>query len=153
MIENYKNAIEEFKRVDHLFYVTLKYTRTVDVIRSMIERLISTFEYAIDSALLCMKEEKIIGDIPENPVGKGGLLIEKCGDDDMEKFLERYLMLRRLMRAPYTKREEFRRHVTMIVDFEGEKKEIDIDLLQEYYDDTRKFLTYVKELVKNYQDD
>ena len=34
------SRIEELKRVDHLVYVSLKYTRTVDVIRSIIDRLI-----------------------------------------------------------------------------------------------------------------
>ena len=31
----------EVKRVDHLIYVSLKYTRTVDVIRSVVERIIN----------------------------------------------------------------------------------------------------------------
>ena len=153
MIESYKSAIEEFKRVDHLYYVTLKYTRTVDVIRSTIERLISTFEYAIDAVLKCLKEEKTIDEIPANAVGKANLAKENCPDESMHKYMDDYLELRRIMRAGFSRREEFRRHVTMIVNMDEGKKEIDIDLLKEYYDDTRKFLTYVKEMVNNYNDD
>ena len=44
-------AREEMKRADHLLYVSLKYTRTVDVIKSLIERLFSTID-AITDALL-----------------------------------------------------------------------------------------------------
>ncbi len=153
MIESYKQSIEEFKRVDHLYYVTLKYTRTVDVIRSVIERLISTFEYSIDSLLKCMKEEKIIEEIPSNPVGKCLLAQEKCGEETMCKYLETYLKLRKILREEYTKREEYRRHVTMIVDFEGETMNIDIDLLKEYYDEVGEFLRYMKYRVQDYKDE
>ena len=40
MTENLENAKEELKRIDHLIYVTLKYTRTVDVLLSVVERMI-----------------------------------------------------------------------------------------------------------------
>ena len=153
MIESYKQSIEEFKRVDHLYYVTLKYTRTVDVIRSIIERFMSTFEYAIDALLKCMKEEKIIDEIPTNPVGKGLLAKEKCENEEICKYLDMYLELRKIIRLDYTKREEFRRHVTMIVELEGKTLNIDIDLLKEHYDETKMFLKYIKERVERYKDD
>ena len=44
MNEQLENTIEELKRVDHLFYVSLKYTRTVDMIKHVLERIISTHE-------------------------------------------------------------------------------------------------------------
>ena len=153
MIESYKQAIEEFKRVDHLYYVTLKYTRTVDVIRSTIERLISTFEYAVDAFLKCLKEEKVIGEIPMNPVGKVELAQNNVKNEDINRYMTDYLFLRRVMREDYTKREEFRRHVTMTVLIDNEEKEFNIDVLKEYYDDTRLFLTFVKEKVSKHKDD
>jgi hypothetical protein len=99
-----------------------------------------------------MEEEKIIEEIPGNPVQKAGLAAEKCEDETFKETVELYLMLRRLMRAPYTKREEYRRHVTMIVDFEGESKEVDIDLLKEYYDRGAVFLSSLKKRVEPYRD-
>ena len=152
MIESYKQSVEEFKRVDHLYYVTLKYTRTVDVLRSVIERMISTFEQGIDAVLKCMKEEKIIDEIPTNPVGKSQLMHEKCNDNELRGYLDLYLKMRKIMRAEYSKREEFRRHVTMITQLEGETINIDIDLLKEYYDITKNFLTLVKKRVEKYKE-
>jgi hypothetical protein len=153
MIESYKQSVEEFKRVDHLYHVSLKYTRTVDVIRSVIERLIATFEHGIDALLKCLKEEKAIPEIPDSPVAKGTLMKEKCEDDKITQTIQEYLLLRKLMRAEYTKREEFRRHVTMIVDFGGQPINIDIDKLKEYYDDTAEFLKYARTKVAGYKDD
>ena len=151
MMESYKQSIEEFKRVDHLYYVTLKYTRTVDVIRSVIERLISTFECGINSLLLCMKAEKVIEDIPTNPVGKATLAKENC--EELSSYIDMYLNLRKIMRLEYTKRQEFRRHVTMTVNLDNQTLNIDIDLLKNYYDETGKFLKYIKMRVEGYKDE
>ncbi len=41
MLESLDLAKEEIKRADHLMYVSLKYTRTVDILKSIIERLIN----------------------------------------------------------------------------------------------------------------
>ena len=153
MIESYKHAIEEYKRVDHLYHVSLKYTRTVDVIRSVVERLISTFEYAIDSILNCAKEEGEIEEIPANPVGKCMIAKEKCDNEEIQGYLNMYLKLRKIIRADYTKREEFRRHVTMVTNLEGNIIDVDIDLLKEHYEETGRFLSYIKERVQKYKDD
>jgi hypothetical protein len=153
MIESYQNAIEEFKRVDHLYHVSLKYTRTVDVIRSVIERMISTYENAIDAFLKCLKEEKKIDDLPGNPVGKGDLAKNKVENDEMRRYLDNYLKMRKILRCEYNKRDEFRRHVTMIVNYEGETLNIDIDKLKEYYDETKNFLMYVRNRVQVYRVD
>ena len=49
MKDTIEKAKEELKRADHLYYVSLKYTKTVDVIKSIIERLINAFDFTIDS--------------------------------------------------------------------------------------------------------
>ncbi|MBD3163788.1 hypothetical protein GF323_01180 [Candidatus Woesearchaeota archaeon] len=152
MIESYTQALEEFKRVDHLFYVTLKYTRTVDVIRSVIERLKTTYEYSIDALLKCLKEEKIIEDIPKSPVVKAQWAKEKCEDEKIRNYIDMYLMLRRIMRVEYRKREEFRRHVTMMINMDGKQMDIDIDLLNEYFEQTKEFLKYIKDKVDKYKE-
>ena len=150
MIESYKQAIEEFKRVEHLFHVSLKYTRTVDVIKSVMERMIATFEQSIDSLLKCLKEEKKIIDIPTNPIGKAMLIKEQDPTPEIVSKIDMYLKLRRMVKLEYTKREEFRRHVTMTVNLDGEKVDIDIDKLEEYYNETRLFLIYTKNKVSPY---
>src|SRR3989338_5650821 len=66
MEEALNNAVQELKRVDHLFYVSLKYTRTVDMMRHMIERLISTIDFGTESLLKHAKENKLIASIPSN---------------------------------------------------------------------------------------
>ena len=61
-----EEARNEIKRAEHLMFVSLKYTRTVDVIRSLLERLVSALEACINSALEAAKERGTIDEIPNN---------------------------------------------------------------------------------------
>lgn len=149
MEESLEDAKEEIKRVDHLFYVSLKYTRTVDMIRTMIGRLISTFDCGMLSLLKYAKEKKKIKEIPSTPVSKCELLKKIYADNQVKKYIDIYLLLRKLTRMPYTKREEYRRHVTMISEIEDKKIETDIDILEEYYAKTKEFLLFVEETIRS----
>lgn len=146
MIESFEEAVAEIKRVDHLFYVSLKYTRTADMMKHMLDRLISMFGHGFESLLKKAKDEGKISDIPMNPALKVNLVLETFPDDeDLRDYVLFYQKLRKINRAPYTKREEFRRHVTMTVSLDdGEVVEVNIDLLKEYYDKAREFIFYLK---------
>ena len=149
MEESLEDAKEEIKRVDHLFYVSLKYTRTVDMMRNLIGRLISTFDCLILSLLKYAKKKKKISEIPSSPVSKCELLKKIYQDIDIKKYIDPYLLLRKLMRTPYKKREEYRRHVTMISQIGDKKIETDIDTLKEQYDQTIAFLNLVEETIRS----
>ena len=61
-MQEYSDQLKsELKRADHLFYVSLKYTRTVDVIRSVIERFMNALDIGIEAMLAKKKKEKISG--------------------------------------------------------------------------------------------
>lgn len=146
MIDSFDDAVGELKRADHLFYVSLKYTRTVDMIKHVIERLISCFGYGIESVLKQAKEQKKVDSIPENFALRCELLKEKYPEDEeLIEYINFLFYLRKLARASYTKREEFRRHVTMVASVNnGEIIEVNIDVLKEYYEKTKQFVSYVK---------
>ena len=149
MDENLDSMKSELKRVDHLYYVSLKYTRTVDVIRNIIERLINAFEFGIDFLLEHAKKEKMIKEIPKAPRAKSDLINEIFEDDKkLLKYMEFYILLRNLRAAPYTRREEFRRHVTMTSEISpGEFVEVNIDVLGEYLIKAQSFIEFIKEKV------
>ena len=136
MDESYKEQLEsELKRVDHLFYVSLKYTRTVDVLKNTILRLISCFDHAMLELLENLKEKNTIIDIPLVPGARCELLKDKYKDDEtMQNYFEFYLLLRRINRAKYEAYTEFRRNVMMVAHLDtGEDIEVSIDIITEYY--------------------
>ena len=147
----YINKVKnEVKRVDHLFFVSLKYTRTVDVIRSVVDRMINALKFGIDALLIKAKKDKKIKEIPPSPRLRAELAKELYSSDEkLADFIEFYLLLRKLVMAKYTRREEYRRHVTMISELEpGKNMEVSIDLLSEYYNKIKEFVEYLETLLK-----
>jgi hypothetical protein len=153
MIEALDNARQEIKRVDHLFYVSLKYTRTADMMKHMVERLISTFSFGIESLLKYAKEHKKIEEIPNNPTMDSKLVVKTFQDEEIKSYMDLYLKLRKIIRSSYTKREEFRRHVTMTCTIDNEIVEVNIDILKENYDTVKNFINYVERIVEEKEED
>jgi hypothetical protein len=138
-------AAEEMKRIDHLVFVSLKYTRTVDVIKSIIERMINAYDFMIQAHLDQAKEEKKIGSYPQSPALRVEAL-QKLNDDDFyKKHLEFYSLLRTLSRAEFGRRKEFRRHVTMEARLENKTVEVNIDVLKIFHDNTKEFFKHTRE--------
>ena len=149
MEESLEDAKDELKRVDHLVFVSLKYTRTVDVIRNTVERMISAFEAGVEALLKYAREKKKIKEIPAMPGLKCELLQKVfSGNKELADYLDFYLLLRKIIRSRYAKREEYRRHVTMISTLDdGETKEVDIDRLREYYEKGKDFLKFIENMI------
>lgn len=123
-------AREELKRLEHIIYVSLKYTRTVDVIINALNRMVSTYDVIIEAFLEKAKEENKIESLPKSPALRATKLGELYPQDqDMQKYLTFYAFLKTVLKLPYSKREEFRRHVTLIVELDHSTAEITIDNL------------------------
>ena len=148
MREALENAIQELKRVDHLFWVSLKYTRTVDVIRHTVQRLVNVFDFGLDSILKQAKDDKLIEEVPKIPGQKCDMLKKTFPDNNkLLGHVKLYVKLRKILKAEYSKREEYRRHVTMTVIVEGETIDVDIDLLKEYYEISKEFINFVRTMI------
>ncbi|MEK6835203.1 MAG: hypothetical protein AABX61_03000 [Nanoarchaeota archaeon] len=143
------DAKGEIQRADHLLFVTLKYTRTIDVMKSIILRLANAADNAIIYALESLKSKKKIKTIPLTPVSRAELLRDlKKRDILILDFLNTYFLLRRIYRAEYTKREEFRKNVTLTVMDNDEVIEVNIKTLEEYYNRSKEFIDYINEKFK-----
>ena len=149
MNESLQSAMQELKRADHSIAVSLKYTRTVDVIKSIIERLINTIGFALDASLNHAKAQKKIADIPAIPRLKVEQIKKVYADDRMiVDFCDFYLLLRRIDKAKFGRAQEYRRHVTMTAHLDGgESVEVTIDIISDYFEKTKDFLNYVSRLI------
>ena|SRR3989344_2047177 len=142
-------AKEEIKRADHLLFVTLKYTRTIDVIKNTISRLLEAYDNAIIYSLEYLKKKRKIKEIPLTPVSRAELLRENNKRDiSILDTLNGYFLLRKIQRAEYTKKEEFRKNVTLTVMHNDEVIEINIKSLEELYNKTKEFIDYINEKYK-----
>lgn len=148
MEEALQNALTELKRADHSIFVSLKYTRTVDVIKNIIQRLISTIDFSFDVLLHHAKEKKKIPEVPTIQRFRIDAIKSVYSDDPVIiSFLEFYNTLKRIDKAHYDRSQEYRRHVTMTAHLEEGPLEVNIDLINDYFERVKTFVLHVRTLV------
>ncbi|MFH0875976.1 MAG: hypothetical protein V1859_08615 [archaeon] len=152
MTEIMEDAKEEIKRIDHLVYVTLKYTRTVDVLASVIERMINAYEFTIDALLKHAKNTKKIKEVPEIPLIKSQKVKEIFKHKIIIENIDTYLVFRKLIRANYDSKNEYRRHVELSAIVDNVIVEINIDNITDKYHSLRKFVEFVDKLIETEND-
>ncbi|NQV91745.1 hypothetical protein HQ489_04695 [Candidatus Woesearchaeota archaeon] len=136
-------ARDELKRLEHIIYVSLKYTRTVDVITNALNRMVSTYDLVVDAFLQKALEEGHIDILPKSPALRARRLAEiREHDQELLKYLKFYTFLKNILTLPYTRRQEYRRHVTRIVPLENSTAELCIDNLTNAEKYLHKFVTY-----------
>lgn len=139
------SAHEELKRLEHIIYVSLKYTRTVDVIINALNRLINVYDVIIEAFLLKAQEEKLIAALPKSPALRATRLGELYPEDaELQKYLTFYAFLKNVLKTPYRKREEYRRHVTLVVELDKSTAELDIDNLTDCEKFVHNFFHYAR---------
>lgn len=149
MNELIQDSKEELKRVDHLIYVTLKYTRTVDVLLSIVERMIGAYEIAVDALLNHALEAGIVESIPEIPIEKAVLAKKVFESNIVKENMDNYLLFRKLRRIKgYEKSNEYRRHVTMKAIVNDKIVELNIDSITEMYHTIKKFIDFVSRKIE-----
>ncbi len=142
-------ARNELKRLEHIIYVSLKYTRTTDVITNALKRLLEIFDLVIEAFLEKAKDEKLISGLPKSPALRATRLGELYQDDQiLNNYLHFYQFLKNVLKSPYGKRQEFRRHVTLIVEFDNSTAEANIDNLSNCERYVHKFFNYALEKIE-----
>jgi len=139
---------QELKRVDHLIFVTLKYTRTVDVLRSILQRLIASYDLLFEGMLKTLIELEKIETMPVVPALRAKILEQQIDEDIMKEVIKFYKHIRKLLNAPYKKNQEYRRHVNMEVDLKEGVFKLFIDTVEDYY---HKTLDYVDTIEQNFK--
>lgn len=141
-----ETALEELKRADHLIYVSLKYTRTTDVMSSIIKRLISAYNLSIKDLLEYAKEKKRIVKIPISVEEKAEQAKRLLGKQS-HKYFKLYNLLKLVNKSEYSAKQEFRKHVTLTT---KTKKPIEIktDTLHDYFNKTKEFINLIEDYTK-----
>ena len=148
MIETLNDAYTEIKRADHIVYVSLKYTRTADVIKNVVERLIDANSLMIASLVKKLVADCKVVDSEYSLSEKIKLLKDNFPEDklilDMMEFNN---YLRKLSRAEFTGENEYRTHVMMKAIVDGVLQEIDIEKITEYYDKVKSYFFHIRDII------
>jgi len=143
-----EDIIQEKIRADHLLYVSLKYTKTCDVIVNLLLRWRKMIETSIEEILKHAKLRKKISSIPASPLAKM---------DDVKKIFRKnkeflevidvYEMLRKIEDLRKDRIGEFRKNVTLRVNYRGEEVDINLEKLKIYASMLEKFISITKQFL------
>jgi len=148
MLESLENAKDELKRVDHLIFVSLKYTRTVDVLKNVLVRMIEAYDFMIESMLKYLEEKNMIFEAPTAPHVRANTVLDQFKDEIISEHMRNYIKFKKILKVEdYESINEFRRHVALITEIDGEEVTINIDFLTEYFKTMKEFIKYVHDKI------
>jgi hypothetical protein len=143
--ETLEQIIKEKISADHLLYVSLKYTKTCDVIINLLKRWKIMIDHSIGGLLDEAKKRKIIKIIPEAPKIKVDTVLESFKNNpEIIDALKLYDMFRLIDILKKTKENEFRKGVCLTLTYKGEDVRIDLEKLKEYSEILERFINYTK---------
>lgn len=143
------NEIErERKMAQHLFYVSLKYTKTVDVILNLIERWEKMTDKCIELLLRQTKKAKKLKEIPIAPKARELAVRAVYKDEIVSKVMDLYALFRKIPNLEKIREHEFRKNLALKVIDSGKEIEINMEKLKEWNELFENFLIYIKHIAK-----
>lgn len=137
--------LKEKTSADHLLYVSMKYTKTCDVILNLITRWKSMIEISFDAMLEKAKEEKLIPGLPTNPKQKIEYVRQYFKKQKaVQEALVIYIFFKRIPELQKTREGEFRKNVCLKIIEPGRTTEINLEKLKEYSEALERFISEVK---------
>ncbi len=144
-----ERIIKEKTSADHLLYVSLKYTKTCDVMLNLIKRWKSMLDLTIDALLEKLKKKKTIKKIPIAPRMKTETLREVLKKEEiMIETLELYEFFKKIPDLEKTREHEFRKGVCLAVSYKGKEVRIDMEKLKEYSETLERFIKFIRDFLK-----
>jgi len=145
MSEALEKIIKEKISADHLLYVSMKYTKTCDVMINLLKRWKIMMDFAFESLLEHAKKRKMIKQIPTAPKIKIDILKEifKTNPEVIEA-INSYEMFKLIDALNKFKENEFRKGVCLRILYQGKEIPVNLDKLKEYAQILEKFINYTK---------
>lgn len=143
-----EEIIQEKISADHLLYVSLKYTKTCDVIMNLMLRWRKMIETCMNHMLKKAQKDGKIDSVSENAIGK----IKQCKEifkDDKEflKVMDMHMMLRKLETLRTERIGEFRKNVALKIIFKGKEVNVNLEQLKIYAEMMENFINTTKEFL------
>ncbi len=139
------DIIKEKISADHLLYVSLKYTKTCDVIINLLLRWKIMIDMSMEVLIAMAKKEKKWKPVPDAPRAKL-IQLKRIYEDipEISKALELYEFFRDIEKLDKTRENEFRKGVNLKVNYKNDVVNVNLDKLKEYSEILERFISYLK---------
>ena len=145
-----EEIIKEKTSADHLLYVSLKYTKTCDVILNLLARWKSLIEISFDAILENYVEKSKIPNMPTNPKQRIEFIKKYFKKNEaIQEVIPLYIFFKRIPDLKKTRSGEFRKNVNLKIIDPVNTTDIDMLKLGEYYEVVEKFIVEIKKILEN----
>ena len=140
-----EGIIKEKISADHLLYVSLKYTKTCDVIINLLLRWKNMIELGMDRLVEKAKKNKKWKPVPDAPRAKL-IQLKKIYEKvpEVTETLELYELFRDIDKIEKVRENEFRKGVNLKVTYKGKNININLNQLKEYAEILERFISYIR---------
>jgi len=142
-----EKIIQEKTSADHLLYVSLKYTKTTDVILNLLFRWRNLIDQGIDHILERAKKDRKIKSMPSAPKLKIDKLLElEKNNEIVKRTLDLYDFFKKAETAEKVRENEFRKNVALKIIYRGNWEIVNLDKLKEFNLVIENFVNYLRTL-------
>jgi hypothetical protein len=139
------DIIKEKISADHLYYVSLKYTKTCDVIINLLLRWKIMIDLGLEKLIDGAKKKKKWKPVPDAPRAKLIQLKKIYSTDSLiMEVLKMYELFRDIEKLDKVRENEFRKGVNLKVNQKGEIIDINLEKLGEYSEILERFISSLK---------
>lgn len=140
-----EKIIKEKISADHLLYVSLKYTKTCDVIINLLLRWKIMIELAMEKLVEDAKKAKKWKAVPDAPRAKLVQLKKIYASNALvSEVLGMYEMFKEIEGLEKVRENEFRKGVNLKINYHNETINVNLDKLKEYSIVLEKFISSLK---------
>jgi len=139
-----ERIMKEKTSADHLLYVSLKYTKTCDVMLNLLARWKSMIDLCNDAMLDKLKKKKSISAIPVAPKMRIIALRKALKKEEVViEALDLYEFFKTVPDKQKSRENEFRKNVCLRI-IDNKEVRIDMDKLKEYSEILERFIKFVR---------
>ena len=136
--ENIRDLDRQLKTIEHMIYVSCKFTKTSEMIRRVMESIVQGYEIFFSTAqkIFFNQNPRII-----NLQEKIQILTESFMQRGIYVNLSEYFLLKRLLLSDFESVGEYRKNLCLLVYLDGEEYEITIAKLLDFYQSLKNVYT------------
>lgn len=143
-----REVIKEKTSADHLLYVSLKYTKTCDVILNLIERWKYLIEKAFDALLQDLYDNNKLPELPNSPKQRIEFIRKYFNSTpSIQNIVPIYILFKRIPDFSKKRECEFRKNVCLKIKMPNEEIAINMEKLTEYSNIVDHFIDEVKRIL------
>jgi hypothetical protein len=140
--------IKEKTSADHLLYVSLKYTKTCDVILNLLSRWKSMIELSFDCVIEKLIEKKKIPNKPKSPKERVEFMKKYFKKyPAIQETIPLYIFFKKVPGLDKQREGEFRKNVNLKIIEPRQITEINMEKLGEYSEILERFISEVKQIL------